>query len=78
MIYCHELFFVLYICGTFSLLSIYYGFFFFVLYIFMLLFFLVTHVFFFKFTIIVINNKLVIGHDILKIYTSTKLTEPYM
>ena len=44
----------------------------------MLLFLLVTHVFFFKFTIIVINNKLVIGHDILKIYTSTKLTEPYM
>ena len=42
-------------------------------------FFFWLHMFFlFKFTIIVINNKLVIGHDILKIYTSTKPTEPYM
>ena len=59
--------YILYICGTFSLLSIYHGLFFLV-YIFVTFLLYKLLLFFFKFChiVIIINSKLEIGHDILK------------
>ena len=60
--------YILYICGTFSLLSIYHGLFFLVYIFVTFLLYKLLLLFFLKFChiVIIINSKLEIGHDILK------------